>query len=166
MRLKWIILPLTLFIIIGLTTTGIIASVKWWFLETLSHDKSGTCQIIACTISTSICDDSICEVISVNYTLLNGTALTSYQSQFVTTYEYPDTAPCPNLNSTLPCHYDNRNITKSLSLDELSSTTLAIWAIIILSLVLFVAVMACLVVMSCGIISYLEVEEKPQANIG
>lgn len=108
-----------LVLILGAFGTSLAMTIVYWYfpeLASFKHHLSGTCRVVACNVTTSICNGFICNIVAFNYVLLNGTIMTPYRSKWVLAYEMPNSAQCPPVNSTIPCYYDDRHIQSTLTL--------------------------------------------------
>lgn len=137
--LKFILIALAIFVsLISLTTVGLAMTIKFWYQADDRYQKTGTCQVLTCNISSTVCDGQLCNIVRFNYALLNGTVVTPYQSYFSASFDDPDSASCPAINSTITCYYDDRNIIRTLSLDPLSAP---LWATVVIAILITIIVL-------------------------
>jgi hypothetical protein len=108
--------------VLGVLGTALAMTIKYWLVPELAsfkHHQGGTCQVLACNRTTSVCDGQLCDIISIAYALLNQTMVTPYQGTWVVSYTVNTLAQalqCPLVNSTIRCYYDDRNIASTLTL--------------------------------------------------
>lgn len=143
-----ILIAVVSFCLISLTMVGLAMTIKFWYLVDVDHYKSGTCRVVACHISQLVCSGTPCNVVGVRYALLNGTTVTPYQGYFADAYYDPYYGTCPEINSTMSCYYDNRNIMRTLSQNSLSPPSGALSLIIGLCVVIFFTIIISLMVIA------------------
>jgi hypothetical protein len=92
----------------------------WYYREHNNYDqwRTGVCQVMSCVNFTSICNDQLCTLIQINYTLLNGTILTSARNQANITSFAPNIQLCPPINLSIPCYYNHLDISATLTLSQ------------------------------------------------
>jgi hypothetical protein len=123
MAYKYTLLYFTILVcVLGVFGTALAMTIKYWLIPELAsfkHHQGGTCQVMACNRTTSVCDGQLCDVISIAYGLLNQTMFTPYHGTWVVSYNVNtlvQTLQCPLMNSTIRCYYDDRNVPSTLTL--------------------------------------------------
>jgi hypothetical protein len=134
-----------MFLLLG---AGIGLTVGLWYVPSIHHGKSATCQVLACNRTVTLCDGGqSCTTLDVTYALLNGSTITNDTNHDIRSYT-PNytTVSCPAVNSTTPCYYDDRRINATLSLSSLDTSDNGAFVLILilalLALGTFVVILA------------------------
>ena len=138
-----------IFCLISAFAVGLGVTIRYAYLDQINHYHTDSCHIVTCTSTkspTQCCTDQddehicyTCYNVVVNYYLDISNSTVNYTATSWQTVNYPYFCD----RQKLPCYYDDRNISNTLSIQY--NTNSGIIGIIILSVFLVISIIAAIV---------------------